>query len=196
MASDAEIVNIHLIRHGEALHNVDRTYADVDPPLTEAGLEAATALGDRLQKLGFTPSAIVTSPMTRTIQTAFALFPDGLRAGGLPLHIWPELREAHDAACNKGRPRAEMQRAYPHLDFSLCAEVWSYEPHSFQAAVQRAESVRRRFLALPGPDVVVVGHRGFLAFLVETITQFENLEMRTYRIASDDTRSRYAPKRY
>ncbi|KZV89023.1 phosphoglycerate mutase-like protein [Exidia glandulosa HHB12029] len=178
VAPENSTQRIHMIRHGEALHNVDREYAEVDPPLTERGLREAIALGQRLAWQNFAPSAIVTSPMTRTIQTALALFPELLQhkfAAGMPLHIWPELREAHDAICNKGRPRAELQAAYPDLDLSLCSEFWDYEAHSFESAIERAEVVRKRILSLPG----------FLAFLVQTVTRFENLELRTYRVAEN-----------
>ena len=182
---------IHIIRHGEALHkyiyfmsisectlitqtSVDRTYNLRDPPLTDKGFAQAEALRIQLStSLKITPSAIVTSPMTRTIQTVRTLFPSAFTEGSdaIPLYIWPDLREAHDAECNHGRSRAEMQALHADLDFSACDEEWNYNAHCFEDAADRAEAVRKELMKLPGPHVVVVGHRGFIAYLVDTKQQ-------------------------
>lgn len=113
--------------------------------------------------------------MTRTIQTAFALFPSSLTGpDAIPLLIWPDLRESHDAICNKGQSRAAMEMHFPHLDFSRCTEEWDYEAHTVEGATSRAEAVRKELIELPGSDIVVIGHRGFIAFLVETGKRFNN----------------------
>jgi len=179
---------IHIIRHGEALHNIDRTYNLCDPPLTDQGFAQAEALSIQLSTISkFKPSAIITSPMTRTIQTARTLFPSAFTEGpdATPLHIWPDLREAHDANCNQGRSRAEMQALHPGLDFSACDEEWNYKPHCFEDAADRAEAVRKELMKLPGTQIVVVGHRGFIAYLVNTNqVKFRNCEIRSYRFAN------------
>ncbi|KDR68430.1 hypothetical protein GALMADRAFT_146387 [Galerina marginata CBS 339.88] len=181
---------IHIIRHGEALHNIDRAYKLRDPPLTDKGLAQAEALSIQLSTvLKIQPSAIVTSPMTRTIQTCRTLFPsaftDGPDARAIPLHIWPDLREAHDANCNKGRSRAEMRALHPDLDFSACHEEWDYPAHSFEDAAIRAEAVRKELMKLPGSHIVVVGHRGLIAYMVDTKeVKFRNCEIRSYRFAN------------
>ena len=151
--------------------SIDRTYDLRDPPLTDKGFAQAEALSTHLSTIfKIKPSAIVTSPMTRTIQTARTLFPYAFTEGpdAIPLRIWPVLREAHDANCNKGRSRAEMQALHAGLDFSACDEEWNYEPHRFEDAAERAEVVRQELMKLPGPHVMVVGHRGFIAYLVNT----------------------------
>ena len=101
------------------------------------------------------PSTIVTSPMTRTIQTAHTLFPsafitEGPNALAIPLHIWPDLREAHDAICNQGRSRAEMEALHPGLDFSACDEEWDYKPHCFEDTADRAAEVWKELMNLSG----------------------------------------------
>jgi broad specificity phosphatase PhoE len=126
--------------------SIDRSYDLRDPPLTEKGFEHAEALSTQLSTIfKIKPSVIVTSPMTRTIQTARTLFPYAFTKGpdAIPLHIWPGLREAHDANCNKGRSRAEMQALHAGLYFSACDEEWNYEPHHFEDAAERAEVVRQ-----------------------------------------------------
>jgi len=149
----------------------------------------AEALGIQLSTIfKIDPSAIVTSPMTRTIQTARILFPSAFITEGpnaIPLHIWPDLREAHDAICNKGRSRAEMQALHPGLDFSACDEEWNYKPHCFEDSADRAAAVRKELMKLPGPHVVVIGHRGFISYLVDTNgVKFGNCEIRSYRFAN------------
>ena len=159
------------------LISIDRTYNLCDPPLTDKGFAQAETLRIQLFTIfkKIDPSAIVTSPMTRTIQTARTrnLFPSAFTTEGpnaIPLYIWPDLREAHDAICNQGRSRAKMEALHPGLDFSACDEEWNYKPHCFEdaAAADRAAEVRKELMNLPGPHIVVVGHRGFISFLVDT----------------------------
>lgn len=61
-----------LIRHAQALHNVDKDYDIPDPPLSELGLEQCEELHDNLQRLPLADRVelIVVSPMRRTLQTA------------------------------------------------------------------------------------------------------------------------------
>jgi Histidine phosphatase superfamily (branch 1) len=115
--------------------------------------------------------------MTRTIQTARILFPSAFTKGpdAIPLHIWPDLREANDGNCNTGRSRVEMQVLHSGLDFAACDEEWNYKAHRFEDAADRAAAVRKDLMKLPGPHIVVVGHRGFIAYLVDTKqTKFRN----------------------
>ena len=61
-----------------------------------------------------------------------------------------------------------MQALHPGLDFSACDEEWNYLPHCFEDSADRAAAVRKKLMELPGSHVVVVGHRGFIAYLVDT----------------------------
>ncbi|KAH9882468.1 hypothetical protein J1614_000704 [Plenodomus biglobosus] len=179
---------IHIMRHGESLHNIQRNYPHPDPPLSPRGHGATKAL-----HLPFTPSLILLSPMTRTIQTALALFPSLL----LPpspnsslkptprVEIWPDLRETYPAPCNRGVARRTLQTAFPQLDLAECHEEWDYEGHSVAEAVGRAERVRARVkgLAGEGEHVLIVTHRGFAEYLVKG-KRFGLGERRAYRFAS------------
>ncbi|KAF2876446.1 histidine phosphatase superfamily [Massariosphaeria phaeospora] len=174
---------IHVIRHGESLHNIDRGYPYRDPPLTEAGYHATANI-----RLPVAPDLILISPMTRTIQTALNAF-SCLRDPELhvqpEVQIWPDLREAHDAICNKGLGRADMQSKFPQFDFSHCPEAWDYAPHTVEGASDRAETVRLRLklLAATHKNIAVLSHRGFIAFLVKG-RRFGVCESRTFRFAS------------
>jgi len=178
---------IHIIRHGESQHNIQRDYPHPDPPLTKRGQGATKAIS-----LPFAPDLILISPMTRTIQTAMNLFPwmhEAHRSsrGSIPVHVWPDLREAHDAPCNRGLARARLHAQFPNLDLAECSEEWDYPAHSVEAATARAERVRKRLrrLASTYRNIVVVTHRGFAAYLVKGV-RFGLCEWRSYRFAMQD----------
>ncbi|KAI0518299.1 histidine phosphatase superfamily [Xylaria bambusicola] len=174
---------IHIIRHGQALHNVDRSYPYRDPPLTDAGHEATQQI-----KIPAVPDLIVISPMTRTIQTAMNAFPSIASAPNeTKVQIWPDLREAHDAICNKGISRAEISTKFPDLNFSECPEEWDHPPHTIEGATIRAETVRRRLKELSKEynNIVLITHRGFIAFLVKG-DRYDVCESRSYQFGIDE----------
>lgn len=174
---------VHIIRHGEAIHNVQRGYPHCDPPLTEAGVQATQHV-----KFPAPPDLIVISPMTRTIQTALNIFPSLRNPDELPIpvQIWPDLREANDAICNKGLSRVDLQIKFPQLDFSSCHETWDYPEHTLEDATARAERVRARLqeLSTTFKNIAVISHRGLIAHLVKG-RRFNPAEIRSYRFATD-----------
>ncbi|KAI9814555.1 MAG: hypothetical protein M1827_003110 [Pycnora praestabilis] len=127
--------------------------------------------------------------MTRTIQTALAAFASLLEdpTPNVEVQIWPDLREAHEAICNQGSPRAEMENKYPQLDFSRCLEQWTYEPYTVEAATERAERVRQelKLLGAKYKSIAVVTHYFFIGFLVQG-RKFETWETRSYRFAKGE----------
>ncbi|KAJ7706848.1 histidine phosphatase superfamily [Mycena rosella] len=174
---------IHILRHGQAIHNVQRGYPLRDPPLTDQGIAEARAVS-----LAFQPDLIICSPMVRTIQTALAAFPDllPLHQSKTTLEIWPDLREAHDAICNKGVARTQLAAAYPELDFSRCREDWDYEAHSDEVAIQRAKRVRAVLAERPEQSILLISHRGFIDYLVSG-PRFSNCELRSYIFGPENT---------
>ena len=105
----------------------------------------------------------------------------------VPVEIWPDLREAHDAECNKGLSRVELATKFSQFDFSLCSEEWDYEGHTIEGATVRAERVRKRLkeLAERYENIFVITHRGFKAFLVKG-KRFGLAETRRYRFATEE----------
>ena len=174
---------VHIIRHGQSLHNIDRGYPHRDPPLTDAGHEATKQI-----KISAVPDLIAISPMTRTIQTAMNAFPSiGSAPNVTEVQIWPDLREAHNAICNQGISRADISAKFPHLNFSQCPEEWDHPPHTIEAATIRAEKVRRRLKELSKVynNTVLITHRGFIAFLVKG-DRYDVCETRSYRFGTDE----------
>ncbi|RSL46209.1 hypothetical protein CEP54_013948 [Fusarium duplospermum] len=97
------MTTIHILRHGQGRHNVQRGYPYRDPPLTEVGCEQAKAVR---RALSVKPDLILVSPMTRTIQTmniVFGhLFNDSSGNKKVEVQVWPELREAQTQSATKG----------------------------------------------------------------------------------------------
>lgn len=112
--------------------------------------------------------------MRRTIDTALTTFSEILKGPyAVPFEIWPDLREAHDAICNKGASRVKLVEAFPALDFSLCREEWDYEEHSNEAAIKRAERAKAELWRREEQDIVIISHRAFISYLVAG-SQFSN----------------------
>lgn len=180
----SKATRMQIIRHGEALHNIEHNNALRDPPLTLRGHNTTQKL-----VLATRPDILLISPMTRTIQTALNMFPSVQEGNAfpIPVEIWPDLREAHDAECNKVLPRAELSKEFPYLDFSSCSEEGDYPPHTIEAATVRAERVRERLKGLSASytNIAIITHRGFIAFLVKG-RRFDTSETRSYRFATDE----------
>ncbi|KAI1055886.1 hypothetical protein LB506_009169 [Fusarium annulatum] len=180
------MTTIHILRHGQALHNVERGYPHRDPPLTDLGTRQARNVQ---QTITIQPDLIIVSPMTRTIQTMYIVFRYLLHSTKTPVQVWPDLREAHDATCNKGISRKELADTFPNLDFSACPEKWDFPPHTPDDATVRAERVRRRLkdVARTGgyKNIMLVTHRGIAAFLVQG-DRFSVCEHRSYRFATSE----------
>jgi broad specificity phosphatase PhoE len=146
---------------------VQRGYPFPDPPLTEKGYKEAMGI-----TIDFKPDLIMVSPMRRTIQTAFTAFPAALKSTveeeRIPIEVWPDLREAHDAICNHGSPTQVLKEEFPDLDFSECKNEWTYETHTRERAEKRAEVVRQRLKNHPAQNIVCITHRGFIEYLIES----------------------------
>ena len=63
-------MDLYLIRHADAGDRRQWEGDDAERPLTELGRTQARALGTAFQSRGIVVGAILTSPLTRTVQTA------------------------------------------------------------------------------------------------------------------------------
>ena len=61
---------LHLLRHAQAGDPMKWTGSDSVRPLTEKGREQSEMLGIFLARAGFRPDAILSSPLTRALETA------------------------------------------------------------------------------------------------------------------------------
>lgn len=146
---------IHLVRHGQATHNKARddnptlnVYTDeayFDAPLTALGWKQALYLREHIANTNsIKPQLVVTSPLSRAIQTAIAVFgsgnslrPSESQFNALMLdHVCPKrpsisaegcpkfqaiewCRECiGEHPCDRRRPVSQLQSQYPAIDFS------------------------------------------------------------------------------
>lgn len=98
---------LHCIRHGESSFNAaGRIQGQLDPPLSELGLQQAQLLAQALKVRPIT--AIYCSPLTRAVQTATPL----AEQLGLPLVLDPRLQEIH-AGVFQGLTWPEINDRFP-----------------------------------------------------------------------------------
>ncbi|KAI1390150.1 phosphoglycerate mutase-like protein [Hypoxylon trugodes] len=178
---------IILIRHGQAVHNIDNNWVLRDPALTDAGRAECKVLADRLQpKFHFTKDecCIVVSPLTRTLETVqYGL--KWLRDQGVPAQVRAEWQETTDNPCDVGGEPGQVKQQWPDFDFSDLDPVYPektglYE-NSEAAFKKRAYFAKEWLYKRPEKCIVVVSHRGFLRRVVGE-PRFENGEYRTYKL--------------
>ncbi|SMR50632.1 unnamed protein product [Zymoseptoria tritici ST99CH_1E4] len=162
---------IHLLRHAQAYHNVPPcNYNIPDPTLTELGLEQTSTFAREFPHHG-NVSVILSSPMTRTLETALLCFPQEVggecqaNSGvqnpehegehehrhhhkGLKIYAVPELQETSDHPCDTGSSRADLEKVFDgkNIDFSALKEGWQLKTGSMGAEKEtilaRARTVR------------------------------------------------------
>jgi broad specificity phosphatase PhoE len=179
---------IYLVRHAESTHNVSKDFSLRDPPLTDLGRTQASALVRNFPDPA-SIAVVLTSPLTRTLETTLAAFGHildkkyvgeaGAADGGARLIIDPDLQERSDLPCDTGSAQADLEARFLGLDFDVLGADWHVKAGAYAAddkAVEaRAERVRRRLLDLAREldqgdgtqrqDIVVVTHGVFMKFL-------------------------------
>jgi hypothetical protein len=124
----AQTKRVYFVRHGQALHNVNRAdnYSlPRDAELTEEGLTHARRLRQMFlnlaQKEGVKFEAVITSPLLRSIQTAQA----AVEGMGVSIEVSPLVSERACEPCDLGTETSSLARRFPELDFKACEdEVW------------------------------------------------------------------------
>ena len=173
---------IHFIRHAQSAHNarvLEVTNEDsvrMDPalrdaPLTALGQAQATALRSDIAGLPEI-ELVVTSPLTRAIQTTLAGF-DGHPAPRLVEQLH---REHQDSFCDIGRAPAALAADFPTLRFDHLDDPWWHEDPDHDAPFVREtlDALQQRVSAFadwlsdrPERVIAVVGHGTFLRTLTD-----------------------------
>lgn len=200
---------VHFCRHAQAYHNINHTYRNIqnlDARLTTAGMVQCQSLAGRISKaevnrepylhhLRENVELIVTSPLTRCIQTTLHSFEPVLnRKGGKPpppVLAHDLIRETVNYICDRRRTRSEIQRDFtcpttqrPLVDLSHVAtehdDIWeryekrlgndeSYTMHRESAELHVVADRARDFLTWlaqrPEKHVLVCSHAAFLRCL-------------------------------
>ncbi|KAK2606044.1 hypothetical protein QQS21_003562 [Conoideocrella luteorostrata] len=181
---------IVLIRHAQALHNVEnklrpsspshsvtptntliQEYSLRDPKLTQLGESQCQHLQESLfQRFGKVPiqdTAVIVSPMIRTMQSA-TLALDWL-VDKLPFEASADWQENSSQPCDTGSPIANPS-PFPHITFADLDPVWPDKTspsarryfHTRSAIVERGRLVLEALFNRPEKLIFVVSHAGFL----------------------------------
>lgn len=151
---------VFVVRHGESLAMADPAHVgDLDSGLSPRGRWQAGRIGEWLVDDWITH--VVTSPLIRALETA--TIAAGALGGGIPVTVWPELREGISGVL-RGHSRSALAARFP--DALLPEEVGEdgldYGGETPGAIADRAVRVWERLLVLaePDPGVIIVTHAG------------------------------------
>ncbi|KAK4245443.1 histidine phosphatase superfamily [Corynascus novoguineensis] len=162
---------IILVRHAQALHNVDNNIHD--PVLSTLGREQCAQLKEHLMPRipqDLDVGLIIVSPMVRTIETALLAFGD-LIDRGVPIVAHAGWQENSLQPCDIGTPLPTLAARFPQVDFSRVDPIYPDKTSpraaplygfSREAIVGRGRAVLRELRARPEKAVLVVSHSGFL----------------------------------
>jgi glucosyl-3-phosphoglycerate phosphatase len=173
---------IHLIRHAQSTFNAAQEATGLDPLHFDARLSALglSQVEKTRQAVRDIPcDVVISSPLTRALQTAVGLFEGRAQIRVEPLH-----REYQESSCDMGRSPRLLSTEFPGLAFGHLDDPWwlhrdagpngvVVEPiPEFRARVARfGEWLKAR----PETSVVVIGHGTFFRQL--TGRMFANCEV-------------------
>ena len=164
------------IRHGESTFNAAYRATPVDPlhfdaPLSAVGHEQVRQA--RAELRSFAVELVMTSPLTRALETAVGLFGDHPAAP--PIEVAALLRERVENSCDLGRSPRMLATEFPSLDLGHLPDVWWHADGAPDnrgvcvepiAVVQARVAQFRDYLASrPESVIAVVGHGTFMFYL-------------------------------
>ncbi len=156
----AQPLRLLLVRHARSTWNeLHRIQGQLDPPLSEAGLEQARQLGERLR--GWRPAAFYSSDLVRCRQTAEAVE----AAIGMPPAYLTELREIALGEW-EGLTREDLMTRYPALwERWVSHPDWDLVPGG-ELAADFEDRVSAALDAIQAQhdsgDVLIVSHGGVI----------------------------------
>jgi broad specificity phosphatase PhoE len=164
------------IRHGESTFNAAWRVNPVDPlhfdaPLSDLGRSQVSQARSAVAR--YPVEIVLTSPLTRALQTAHGLFDSHPNAPRI--EVTPLLRERVENSCDIGRPRAALAAEFPSIDLSPLDDAWWHKEGQADArgiciepvpVVQaRVAQFRVDLLARPERVLALVGHGTFFFYL-------------------------------
>jgi len=177
------------IRHGESTFNAAWRVNPVDPlhfdaPLSELGqMQVAQA---RWTLARYPVEIVLTSPLTRALQTAHGLFEGHPHAPRI--QVEPLLRERVENSCDIGRAPAALAADFPSVDLAGLGDEWWHndgQPDARGICVEpipvvqaRAAQVKIDLLSRTERVLALVGHGTFFFHLTgKTLSNCEVVEL-------------------
>ena len=172
--------SIVCIRHGESTFNAAWRDTQVDPlhfdaPLSEAGVEQVRLT--RMTLADFPFELVITSPLTRALQTATGIFDS--HPSRPQFIVSALLRERVENSCDIGRPPSRLAGDFPALDFAHLQDQWWHVDgapdvrgicvESVAVVEARVAEFRAYVQSRPEKRVAVVGHGTFLFHLTRRV---------------------------
>lgn len=178
---------VHFLRHAEGTHNVNKAYSNpinFDARLTAKGQiqcqQLSASIKDSFPAL-MESELIVTSPLTRCVQTALlSLEPIFKYQPTVPFVAHESLRETVNYCCDKRRTISEISGDFPTVDFSHIKhdhdETWdtyesrlgcheTYKVHRESAELYKVAERGREFFQWlserPEKKIIVCSHSAF-----------------------------------
>ncbi|KHO01813.1 phosphoglycerate mutase family protein [Metarhizium album ARSEF 1941] len=190
---------VHLVRHAEGFHNLSVENESMrDPDLTPLGEQQCADLRSAFPSHARL-TALVASPLRRTIKTCDLAF--GGHDKLYPIVLLDTLQEVSDAPCDTGSSKDALRAEFgDKIDLQRVRGSWTqkgdgspFEP-TMEALMARAKSARRALREIAGDadgEVAVVSHGGFLHFLtddwdgvpIDSATAWSNCMCRSYQFA-------------
>ncbi len=173
---------VYFIRHGQSEFNAVHNDGDKDPmifdaALTDKGHRQAREAKAMVAELGI--KQVITSPLTRAIQTALCIF-DNIA----PITVVARHRELLIHSCDVGRSPRDLQRDFPTLSFTHLPDRWwhhgpenddgiAVEPED--VFLQRIAEFERSLAQIDERPLAIVGHGN--AFKALTGRMLDNCEI-------------------
>ncbi|CAF0912149.1 unnamed protein product [Didymodactylos carnosus] len=177
---------LYFIRHAVGFHNemeervgteqwervIAKTDQFFDANLTERGKMATRSLRDKISlamEQGLKIDMIVTSPLSRAIQTAEIALESLFKSNTIPVYSHEYLRETMGIhTCDKRRTKSELELLYPHINFDgLISEedtLWNAnERETDDSRLERAtEFLQWLWKFVDAKHIAIFGHSGIL----------------------------------
>lgn len=182
---------LHFIRHGEGFHNVG--IATLDSNLTSKGWSQAHALRDHVESSVNGIELVISSPLTRALETASGTFgrAEGRDVLMMEQHDIVNAQSSHPTLycfkdvryivheqcrerlgpsnCDARRQKHVLQQHFPGFDFSLIHDeedsVWiEGKVESESSVAERGIEFLKFVMSQPEQNIAVVTHSAFLWF--------------------------------
>jgi broad specificity phosphatase PhoE len=179
-------LNIYLVRHGEAEHNVDKTVMahthDSQHSLTELGHKQAQVTAEFFKTILTPKTVFYSSPYLRTMQTAQAIhsaLPEGIPFYENPLIREWELGNLYDFQDRTPEKKKEFKAAgqfyFRFQNGESLADVYLRATMFMNTVVERVKQQQRY------ENVVIVTHAAFIHMLLTFLMNWPIEDLKNFK---------------